>query len=152
MILITDKICLYQDLSKFEIRNRESHQNSDFLSLEQELEKEGCWQIDLDQWCSFYDFLEPNEGNPQKLIPHLQEISKKGVVVSTGTERSFFFLLFLVKLLANKNLCEGLIIKDINPKVKAYVDFNVLLLRITKTVEEYRELSERIEKKMIENA
>ena len=35
-------------------------------------------------------------------------------------------------------------IRDINPRVKAYVDFNIMLLRISKTREEYVKLAQTI--------
>jgi hypothetical protein len=42
-------------------------------------------------------------------------------------------------------MCQGLVVRDINPKVKAYVDFNTLLLRISETRQEYEELSQNID-------
>lgn len=81
----------------------------------------------------FKDFFEPNERRPQDIKEHINKC-EKGIIVSTGTERSFFDLIFSDK-------CEGLVVRDINPKVKAYVDFNTLLLRISKTKEEYSKFS-----------
>jgi len=57
-----------------------------------------------------------------------------GVIVSTGTERSFFDL-------AASDKCTGVVIRDINPKVKAYNDFNTLLLRIANNRNEYIEMA-----------
>ena len=91
--------------------------------------------VDIYAHCPFRDYLEPNEYFPEGVKPHLQW-NKKGLLVSTGTERSFFDLLF-----SDETQCEGLVVCDINPRVKAYVDFNVLLLRISKTREEYLKLS-----------
>lgn len=91
--------------------------------------------LDIHKPIAFDNYLTPNEGNPQNIHPLLQEI-KPGFLVSTGTERSFFNLLFI-----NHQNCRGLIVRDINPKVKAYVDFNVLLLKTSKTCEEYHFLS-----------
>jgi hypothetical protein len=53
-----------------------------------------------------------------------------------GTERSLFDL-----ALVNPNLCEGLVVIDTNISVKAYIDFVVLLLRISKNREDFVRLS-----------
>jgi len=63
-------------------------------------------------------------------------MTQHGLLVSTGTERSFFDL-----ALIDPTQCEGLIVRDFNPEVKAYVDFNVLLLRISQNREDYVTLS-----------
>lgn len=85
---------------------------------------------------SYFDvYLSPNEGHPQK-IAFLLEGVETGFLVSTGTERSFFNLLF-----SDQKKCRGLIVRDINPKVKQYVDFSVLLLKISETSSDYRFLS-----------
>lgn len=85
----------------------------------------------------FGDFLSPNESFPEVLKDHLDLISIPGYIVSVGTERSFFDL-----VLCNPKKCLGLIIRDCNPKVKAYVDFNMMLLRIAQDSKEYAILSE----------
>lgn len=64
------------------------------LSLEREFERQVCCKVDIAQDCGFDEFLCPNEGNPQKMAPHLQGITQRGISVLTGTERSFFHLLF----------------------------------------------------------
>jgi len=103
--------------------------------LECEFENQCLVDVNISQQCDFPDYLEPNEGSPEDVKSHLA-LMEKGIIVSTGTERSFFDLLF-----SDAKKCEGLVIRDINPKVKAYVDFNILLLRISKTRDEYIELS-----------
>ena len=75
---------------------------------------------------------------PQNVKPHLSQ-TKPGTKVVTGAERCFFTLLF-----SDEGLCEGLVSRDINPKVKAYIDFNVLLLRISQNMQEYAKLSEPV--------
>jgi hypothetical protein len=109
--------------------------------LEKEFANQGCFSLDLSQYCDFPEFLSPNEGNPESIQHHFKNISNRGIVVCTGTERSFYTLLF-----CSETWCEGLVIRDIQPKVKAYVDCNILLLRISKTREEYANLSECIGK------
>jgi hypothetical protein len=91
--------------------------------------------IDLTNKPNFKDFIRPNERQPSKIVPHLA-MSQPGLIVSTGTERSFFDL-----ALSDPTKCEGLVVRDFNPLVKAYVDFNVMLLRIAQNREHYRELS-----------
>jgi hypothetical protein len=63
-------------------------------------------------------------------------MTKPGIIVSVGTERSFFDL-----ALSDPTICEGLVVRDIDPHVKGYVDFNVLLLRIAENREDYVQLS-----------
>ncbi len=79
-----------------------------------------------------------NEWPPQNIKPHLHQ-EQPGITVTTGTERGFWELLF-----SEEEFCEGLVFRDISPKVKAYIDFNVLLLRISKNMQEYAELSDPI--------
>ncbi len=100
-------------------------------SLESNLEEHVLCPVDIKADCGFRDYLSPNEWNPEGIEEHLK-MAEKGIIVSTGTERSFFDLVFCA---AEK--CEGLVVRDINPRVKAYVDFNTLLLRISDTREEY---------------
>ena len=94
-----------------------------------------CQPPDIKANCSFSDYLEPNEGTPINVIPHLAKM-EKGWIVSTGTERSFFDL-----LLSPEEKCDGLIIRDINPEVKSYCDFLVLLLRVSESRDEFCTLS-----------
>ncbi len=78
------------------------------------------------------DYLSPNETSPVLAREHLELVKEPGLLVSTGTERSFFDL-----SLFDPKICRGLVVRDINPKVKAYVDFNIFLLRVSKDREEY---------------
>lgn len=92
--------------------------------------------IAVDANCRMHgSHLDPNESNPQGIKPHLKWF-QEGLLVSVGTERSFFDLLF-----SDQTKCEGLVVRDTDPNIKAYVDFNVLLLRISKTRDEYLKLS-----------
>jgi hypothetical protein len=108
---------------------------SPFFSLEEQFESAITQPVDVRTDCGFKDYLDPNEGSPEGIKPHL-ELAERGDLVSTGTERCFFNLCFL-----DEGKCTGLIVRDINPRVKAYVDFNTLLLRLAETREEYVELS-----------
>lgn len=94
---------------------------------------------DMKVWwkkCNFQDYTRnQNEWPPQNIQPHLGQ-STPGAMVVTGTERGFFNLLF-----SDEGLCIGLIFRDINPRAKAYIDFNTLLLRISQNMQEYTELS-----------
>lgn len=94
-----------------------------------------CCGVDINFDCGFADYLWPNESCPQYLASHLADL-EEGIFVSTGTERIFFELLF-----ANEATCKCIVVRDINHRVKAYVDFNVLLLRLAKDREEYCQLS-----------
>ncbi|MBS0655236.1 MAG: hypothetical protein JSR46_05635, partial [Verrucomicrobia bacterium] len=92
------------------------------------------WDLSVDSNRNdFEDYLEPNEWSPEGIIPHLQ-LAEKEIIVSTGTERTLFALLF--------GTFEGMVGIDINHRVKAYNDFNLLLLRIAKTRKEYIDLSQ----------
>src|SRR5579872_1647372 len=71
------------------------------------------------------DYREPNECGPNHIKPHLA-LMEKGWIVSVGSERSFFDI-----LLSPEEQCEGLIILDIDPRIKAYCDFLILLLRMS---------------------
>ena len=81
------------------------------------------------------NFLSPNEYDVINVKDHLDRM-EEGFILSCGTERSFFDL-----VLANPEKCRGLIVRDIDSRVKAYVDFNVLLLRISNDVRDYESLS-----------
>jgi hypothetical protein len=82
------------------------------------------------------DFLEPNEVPGQKLSTlFFKYMAQDAWIVSTGAERSLFDL-FLAP-----DDCQGVIIRDINPKVKAYIDCVTLLLRLAKDREEFVELT-----------
>lgn len=107
----------------------------DPISLESIFEELACpYQLNLQGPRQFHH-LQPNEGFPDQLQPHLKDL-KTGVIVSTGTERSFFLL-----LQAEENTTEGLVIRDVEPSVKAYNDFLILLLRISESREDFVKLS-----------
>src|SRR5581483_5130667 len=60
--------------------------------------------------------------------------------VVAGAERLFFLL---CRLDATK--CRGMVGRDINPKVKDYIDFNVLLVSISSKLKKYLELAESLQ-------
>lgn len=91
-----------------------------------------------DMSVDFSDYFYPNEKNPERLKEHLAPM-REGFIASTGTERSLFNLLF-----APKDKCKGVLIFDINPRTKLYNDFNVLLIRLCETPEQYVEISKPI--------
>jgi hypothetical protein len=115
------------------------------LRLDMALDKHICIRVDTKASCGFDDYLTPNEGTPWGIQPHLDAMSK-GLIVSVGTERSFYDL-----LLSDPEKCTGLVVRDINPKIKAYVDFNVLLLIIAESREEYCLLAQRPEASQMES-
>jgi hypothetical protein len=90
--------------------------------------------LDLTQNCDF-NYLEPNETHPIDAKEHLQW-DASGILVSTGTVRSLFDL-----TMVDPEKCTGLVIRDINPQVKAYIDFEILLIRLASSHEEYQELA-----------
>ena len=114
---------------------QESHSTK---SLEARFRSQCLRPVDIHAQIQFADFLSPNEYCVMKIKPHLDMAYKIGdpskYHFSTGTERSLFGF-----LLASN--CKGLIIRDINPRVKAYSDFNILLLRVLKDSKEFLELS-----------
>lgn len=112
-----------------------SHLTRAPICPEVDLKDHSCVDVDVTADCGFSDFLEPNEGTPEGLAPHL-DLMSRGLIVAVGTERCFFGL-----LLSNPTKCEGMVVRDINPRVKAYVDFNILLLRISCAREEYCSLA-----------
>lgn len=111
-------------------------------SLETELIEKVTCKVDIGI-SLFHDCLKPNEIYPIRLAEHLQ-LAEKGIIVTCGTERSFFDLIH-----CQEDKCEALVICDINPRVKAYVDFNILLLRICDSAEDYRILSDEYSDEII---
>ena len=103
------------------------------INLETVYETHVLERFDLTQ--NRFSFLEPNEYYPERMVSHMQ-LAEPGCFVSVGTERIFFAC-----ALDPNNLCQGMVVRDIDPKVKAYNDFNVLLLRISDSREEYVKLS-----------
>ncbi len=84
-----------------------------------------------------YRDLEPNEGYVEKvqsLLPPMNALDGT-LVVTTGTERAFFLGCFLPETI------EGIVVIDHNPKVIAYDHFNILLLRISDSLDEYFDFS-----------
>jgi hypothetical protein len=150
---ITKKPSTATDDSSKESKKGEGTRDTTTPSLEATFEHLICTNVDITLKSGFKDYLDPNELIDQPLgrdasysspdckdIPLKDHLStmRKGYAVSVGTERSFFLL-----ALADPHLCDGLVVRDINPKVKAYVDFNVLLLRISSSREEYCSLAKR---------
>lgn len=78
---------------------------------------------------NFREYLFPNELRPG-LLRNLFASQPRGVLVSTGADRAFI----AASLYEN---CEGLIGVDINPRVKAYNDFNMLLIGLAQSREDY---------------
>lgn len=120
-------------------------------SLEVRFSSLALQRADVKAKLDFKDYLSPNEGTPTAIKPHLDLIEERGVIVAAGTERIFFDL-----VLCDPDKCDGLIGRDINPRVKAYIDFNVMLLRISKDRKEYADLSDnccdsKIKEKLIAN-
>lgn len=107
------------------------------ISLER-LYFEKIQEIELTTKVNFSEFLSPSECDPASVAGHLH-MESEGIIVSTGTERSFFDLALAPPL------CQGLVVVDICHKVKAYVDFNTLLLRISDSKIEYAQLSADID-------
>jgi hypothetical protein len=113
--------------------------------LETRLRSECFVPVDIRARMAMIDFIFPNEGGVVAIQPHLNQafanVEKPNYLVATGAERALFAL-----LLAG-NACQGVIIRDINPRIKAYIDFNVLLLRLSENRTEYVELSSSPDKK-----
>lgn len=87
---------------------------------------------------NFFDrFLNPNEGGVVNITSHLAK-KVNGLVVTVGTERFFFDA-----LLCPQERFQGIVNVDCNEKVKAYVDFNILLLRISPDRSTYSRLTDR---------
>lgn len=91
--------------------------------------------LDIDDSSVFQFFLVPNERTPFQAKPHL-DWSIPGLLISTGSVRSLFDL-----AMADPDKCTGLVIRDINPKVKAYMDFELLMIRLSYNHETYQELA-----------
>ncbi len=121
------------------INSTHSYSSAENISLEDRYADLIFQDFSVWKKCDFQDYTRcQNEWPPQNIKPHLDQ-STPGAIVATGTERGFFDLLF-----SDEGLCIGLISRDINPRAKAYIDFNVLLLRISQNMQEYTELSDPI--------
>ena len=107
-------------------------------SLEMRLAQYACCDVDLRETGDKFvgrKYLTPNEAVGSGLRSLLDDMDR-GLIVSVGTERSLFDL-----ALADPERCEGLVVRDINPWVKAYLDFVVCLFRISDSREEFLSLS-----------
>lgn len=94
-----------------------------------------CSPINLSQPVT-HDYLCPNEVNPQDIQEHFRKIAhpEKGTFITTGTERAVFDLLLSdFKCVINV---------DIEPTVKAYLDYLSLLVRIAKDRQDFCTLAE----------
>ena len=106
------------------------------LSLEELYADLAFQDFDVHAKINFSDYLSPNETRPIDVKQHLDHISKPGLIVSVGFLRSLFDL-----ILCDPEKCHGLVVVDINPRVKACVDFVAMLLRITEDRAEFANLS-----------
>lgn len=109
------------------------------ISLEEKYKEEVFKLVDIRHNCRFDDYLSPNEKHPEAVEIHLSKQQEEGVIVSTGTVRCWYNVIF-----AN-NKCTGLVNRDFNHRVKACFDFDVLLFRIFK-IEEYFKMSAYLNK------
>ncbi len=111
------------------------------FSEEKSLEEEFFWlctqEINLDISLR-KAYLEPNEKEVSKAKAHLK-MDAPSYLVSVGSERSVFDLALACHL-SGEN-CLGLIVRDIDPQIKAYIDFLILLLRISEDCADFRTLS-----------
>jgi hypothetical protein len=88
----------------------------------------------------FDRYLSPNEralNRLRDLFKAMPEPQHPGTLLSVGTERSFFLW-----LLTPKTWRRCLVVQDVNPKVKAYLDFAMLLLHIALNREECLQLAQ----------
>lgn len=77
-------------------------------------------------------FVTPNELYPLEMVPHTQS-HDAGLALSVGTERSF--------ILASLNpRITGVIMVDVNRMAVLYNQVNIILLRLSKSLEDYRSL------------
>lgn len=117
------------------------------LSLEEEFADQCFVDVDITADCGFRDWLESNEYpnsailQNRRLDSHLRLATPNGVLVFAGANRGNF-----AALLAPPGKFVGLVGRDINPRIKAYLDFNTLLLRIANNLEDYASLTEPINK------
>ncbi|MBS0621049.1 MAG: hypothetical protein JSS61_06290 [Verrucomicrobia bacterium] len=88
----------------------------------------------------FDDYREPNEGHPENVKPHLDRAGE-GLLVSVGSERSFFNL-----ALSDPNKCTGLVMVDLSERIYNYVQMNIILLRVSQDRREYATLSESVDR------
>jgi len=118
--------------------------SSSFQGLENRYQDLICCQLDISRRPGF-DFLNPNERNPEMIVEHFRQIPhcEKGVCIATGTERLIFDL-----LLGNFQAVIGV---DIEPRAKAYLDFLILLGRISDDRAEFCRLAEDLSEASFED-
>jgi len=106
------------------------------VHFEQKYQELICRPFNLHETAGF-DYLIPNELNPQDIAIHFARVqnAQNGTCVTAGTERAVFDLLL--------GDFECVINIDIEPKVTAYMNFLILLGRITKDqdCEDFRSLA-----------
>lgn len=98
-------------------------------------QRDGLWE----ETTSFDLYRDPNEGGVKEIIPHL-EMTKPSLLVSAGTERSFWDLILLDQKYPDQ--CQGLVVRDISPKAVAYVNFVIILLLCAKNREELQKFAQ----------
>jgi hypothetical protein len=111
------------------------------IPLEQQFQYLFTKKVNIRENCNFKDYREPNEGSPEGIAEHLEN-SEPGIHIYTGSERAFFGACF-----SDSSKCHGVIVRDINLKIIAYVNFNTLLLRLSKTRVDYVELTRKCDDK-----
>ena len=97
------------------------------ICLEEEFSYLFEQEIDFNAPANFSLCLTPNERGVIQAKKDLY-IEQPGLLISVGTERSLFDLILCAQ--SSGNNCLGLVVRDIHPKVKAYLDFVVLLLKL----------------------
>jgi hypothetical protein len=110
--------------------------NHNQLSLREQYAHEALTPVNTKATCASRDYIFPNEGGAEAIAHHFDHLSE-GIGVGCGTERLFFAALH------SGAWCQGWVSRDINPRVKAYGDFNLLLLSVT-TFQEYASISESV--------
>lgn len=99
-----------------------------------------CFQdVNVYAKVNFTKFHAPNERHVLEIQPHL-ETSKPGVIVSTGTERSFFDLA-LSAISKGGDKCTGLVVRDIDPQAIGYAHMVTMMLRLAIDVHDFESLS-----------
>ena len=101
-----------------------SLQHTALPPLPEELEWTLCTRLPStpDNYWTHAAYLDPNEGPVTPIAPLLEQMTP-GWIVSAGTVRSLFDL-----ILAPQQ-CAGVIVRDLNPLVKDYIEYLVILLK-----------------------
>ncbi len=130
-------------LSKRDVAWCAKSENSEGQSLEDKY-SDSFKDVNIHEKVNFKKFHSPNERHVRNIRPHLAKAGK-GVIVSTGTERSFFEL--ALQLIGEKgDQCTGLVIRDIDPQAIAYTHMVTMMLRIAKDVKDFDSLSGPVRK------